>query len=167
MNLIDALIQTESGGDYPHFPNLGDDNAVGDKNLLNHAYGCLQIRKPCVDDVNNRLKTSHKAQDCLGNRNLSILICNTYFSIYEPNGTDEAKARLWNGGPSWRLHPRATDAYWKTVSKWLSVPYPKPVETTPVSLQPTQTQTEEKIKLNLLQQALQLAKRLLALITNK
>ncbi len=111
MTLEQALILQESGG---------NDNAVGDKNLTNHAYGCLQIRKPCMDDVNKRLGTTHRAEECLGNRDLSLLVFRTYTSIYEPTGTDEEKARLWNAGPNWRLKRSSTDAYWTSVKNKLN-----------------------------------------------
>lgn len=91
--LIDAMIQVES---------RGDDNAEGDKTLTNHAYGCLQIRQGVVDTVNAFLKTNYKAQDCLGNRALSILIFNTYWMVYTLLVTDEDRAKAWNGGPGWK-----------------------------------------------------------------
>lgn len=120
--LIEALIRVESA-DKNH-PN-GNDNAIGDKKLKNHAYGVLQIRQPAVDDVNQVLGTSYKAQDCLGNRALSILIFNTYMSIYATEKqlgrpvTDEDRARIWNGGPNgWKYKP--TIVYWSQAKKHLA-----------------------------------------------
>lgn len=96
-SLIDVLILIESSdSDHPK----GNDYAVGDKNLPDHAYGCLQIRKPCVDDVNRAYGTRYKALDCLGNRALSIEICQKYIDLYGKDKTDEQKARIWNGGPN-------------------------------------------------------------------
>lgn len=94
--LISALMKVESGG---------NDGAIGDKHLAQKAYGCLQIRQPCVDDVNRRYGTKYKAEDCLNNRALSIWICCKYIDMYATESrlgrtpTDEDKARIWNGGP--------------------------------------------------------------------
>lgn len=113
--LVDALIQVESGG---------DDVAVGDKNIKNPAYGCLQIRKPCVDDVNRVHGTDYRPEDCLDNRELSVWICERYIELYatekrlgrEP--TDEDRARIWNGGPN-GYKKKSTEGYWKKVEKRL------------------------------------------------
>lgn len=113
--LIAALIEVESNG---------NDHAIGDKHMKEMAYGCLQIRKPCVDDVNQRLGTSYRAQDMLGNRSLSVQVCRTYLERYaarkalgrEP--TLEDLARVWNGGPGgWRK--QSTLGYWSKVQKVL------------------------------------------------
>jgi hypothetical protein len=93
---IAACAKKESGG---------NDNAIGDKHLPDHAYGFLQIRRPCVEDVNRRFGTNYKAQDMLGNRALSIWVCLRYLELHathkrlghEP--TYEDVARIWNGGP--------------------------------------------------------------------
>lgn len=111
--LIAALIQVESGD---------DDYAIGDRNLTHKAYGCLQIRQPYMDDANAFLGTSYKAQDCLGNRELSIKIFRTYMQRYKLT-TDEQKARAHNGGasaarPGTKMN-KATDAYWAKVKKLL------------------------------------------------
>lgn len=54
--LIAALIQVES---------QSNDRAIGDKNLADHAYGCLQIRKPGCDDVSRGTpRTSTPAVRC-------------------------------------------------------------------------------------------------------
>lgn len=107
--LIAALIQHES---------RGDDHAVGDKNLRHRAYGCLQIRQPAVDDYNRRHGTSFKAEDCLGNRALSVAICRWYIGNYATERrlgrkpTDEDVARIWNGGPhGWKKV--STIEYWE------------------------------------------------------
>ena len=109
--LIEALIQVESGG---------DNNAVGDCNLSSKAYGCLQIRQPCVDDFNKWNGTSHRAKDCLGNRPLSTTICKWYLGYYANEKrlgrmpTDEDRARIWNGGPNgWKK--LVTTNYWTKV----------------------------------------------------
>ncbi len=86
-HLITALIQVES---------RGNDNVVGDKHLKDKAYGSLQIRKPCVQDVNKRYGTNYRAEDCLGNRELSI--------------------KIWNGGPK-GFKKKSTQAYWEKVRR--------------------------------------------------
>lgn len=113
MELVDALIQVES---------QGNDNAIGDKHLKDKAYGCLQIRKPCVDDVNRSLGTNYKAEDMLGNRKLSIEVFNQYMELYAKKGTDQQKARVWNAGPSGINIPHRSETvermlttYWQKV----------------------------------------------------
>lgn len=103
-----AIMKQESGGNI---------NAIGDKTLVDKAYGCLQIRQPCVDDVNRSLGMKMKAEETLGNIELSLFIFREYQKIYNPNGTDEAKARTWNGGPGWKRNPRLTEHYWSAVKR--------------------------------------------------
>lgn len=106
--LVRCIIHNESGG---------LDTAVGDKGLAQEAYGPLQIRQPCLDDVNKWNGTRYKASDMLGNRPLSIWVFNAYLRIYATQKrlgrpvTDEDRARIWNGGPGgWKS--AATVAYW-------------------------------------------------------
>lgn len=125
--LIAALIEKESGG---------DDMAIGDRYYKDRrgrlreypkshwAYGPLQIRKICVADVNRHFGTKYKASDCLGNRRLSVWICQKYLEIYATrdnvgrNPTDEDKARIWNGGPDgW--DESSTIGYWAKVRRFL------------------------------------------------
>ncbi len=176
MKLIDAIAQTESGGSTPHFPLVGDDNAIGDRTLVNKAYGCLQIRQGVVDQVNAKLGTTYKAQDCLGNRDLSVLIWNTYWTIFTKLVTDEDKAKAWNGGPGWKsiyntsgytTYSHNLDLYWATVQKWLAYPYPTPPQLAPVPQPTADTPEVTQEKITLLQKLLGLYKQLLTLITNK
>lgn len=116
MTLVEALSEVESGN---------SDWAIGDKHLEHPAYGRLQIRQPYVDDVNTRFGTTFKAQDCLGNANLSIVLYYLYMDIYatpERLGrpvTDEDKARIHNGGPNgWKMS--ATEDYWNRVKAVLN-----------------------------------------------
>ncbi len=113
--LIQGLIQVESHG---------NDHALGDRHMKDKAYGPLQIRKPCVDDVNRRFGTKIRPEDLLGNRSLSVWVCQKYLQMYatrdrlgrEPR--DEDRARIWNGGPEgWRS--KATAAYWSKVQTML------------------------------------------------
>lgn len=120
LDLLHAQIQVES---------QGNDYAVGDKNLVDHAYGCLQIRQGVVDQVNGHLGTSYKSQDCLGNRELSVKIWTIYWTIFTDMITDKDKAFAWNGGPGWRQfygkagHETYTanlDAYWGQIKPMLA-----------------------------------------------
>lgn len=110
-SLVDALILVESGG---------DDMAIGDRTLTHKAYGCLQIRQPYMDDVNRKMGTNHKAEECLGNRELSIQTFKDYMDIYEPYGGDEERARCHNAGPGWRRNRALTDSYWQKVRRLLN-----------------------------------------------
>lgn len=91
------------------------DNCIGDRGLKNKAYGPMQIRQPCLDDVNRLYargikKKFGKAEltlaDVKGNRTLSVWVFEKYLEHYatrerlgrEP--TDEDRARIWNGGPN-------------------------------------------------------------------
>jgi hypothetical protein len=99
-----------------------NDHAIGDRHKKEMAYGALQIRKPCVEDVNRRFGTKFTAKDMLGNRQLSVWVCQNYLKMYatpkligrEP--TIEDMARIWNGGPAgWKSN--ATVKYWSKVKK--------------------------------------------------
>lgn len=116
-----AIIQVESGG---------DDYAIGDKTLQYSAYGPMQIRWPCVKDVNTRFGTNYRAKMCLGNRPLSIEIFRRYMEIYATPArlgrpvTDEDRARIWNGGPMGWVNngsklSQNTIAYFRKVEKHL------------------------------------------------
>lgn len=112
MKLIDALIRVESGG---------NDEAEGDKHLTHHAYGCLQIRQPAMTDT----FPGRRAEECKGNRNLSIEVFNKYMERYATDAligrpvTDEDRARIWNGGPN-GYRSLATVGYWSKVKVLLS-----------------------------------------------
>jgi len=111
--LVAALIVVESHG---------NDRAIGDRHMTKKAYGPLQIRQPCVDDVNRRFGTKIQAHELLGNRSLSKWVCVKYLEMYatpkrlgrEP--TMEDMARIWNGGPvGWKR--QSTTSYWSKVKK--------------------------------------------------
>lgn len=113
--LIQALIQVES---------TGNDRAFGDRQKEEKAYGPLQVRQPCVDDVNQRYGTHIQAKDLLGDRATSVWVCQKYLELYatqkrlghEPTLQD--MARIWNGGPSgWKR--KDTKVYWAKVSRQL------------------------------------------------
>lgn len=112
--LIEAVIKVESNG---------NDYAIGDLNLKNKAFGPMQIRKPCVDDVNLTFGTNYKAEDCLGNRPLSKWIFCRYADIYpKPEwiqmSNQEYIARNWNGGP-FGYKKKSTEIYWSKIKKHL------------------------------------------------
>lgn len=113
--LISALILKESSG---------NDEAIGDKHLKNKAYGPLQIRQPAVDDYNRWHGTKLKAEDCLGNRKLSVAICESYLAHYATEKrlgrtpTDQDRARIWNGGPN-GYKKESTEKYWCGVKRIL------------------------------------------------
>lgn len=114
--LILALVIKESGGDI---------HAVGDTHLKNKAYGPLQIRQPCVDDVNRLLKTNYRAEDCKGNMELSLRIFHAYTMHWASekrlgrSPTLEDIARIWNGGPN-GYKKSSTLEYWKDVERILA-----------------------------------------------
>jgi uncharacterized protein (TIGR02594 family) len=109
--LTDALIQVESNG---------NDNAIGDTNLTNKAFGCLQIRLPVCIDVNKRFSTSITPEQMSGNRPLSIDTFEKYMLIYATKQrigravTDQDRARIWNGGPN-GFQRDSTLGYWEKV----------------------------------------------------
>ncbi len=113
--LVAALIQVESGG---------DDGAIGDKHLRHKAYGCLQIRKPCLIDVNKAHGTDYTPEDCLNNRELSIWVCESYIDLYATEErlgrkpTDQDKARIFNAGPN-GYKKASSEAYWVKVKEAL------------------------------------------------
>lgn len=100
---LEILIAIESGG---------NNNAIGDIHLKNKAYGCLQIRKPYLDDVNKRnkkfLMTSFgrllEVED-MKNPTLAKWVTIQYLNIYGKKFIDGPKtnwvklARIHNGGP--------------------------------------------------------------------
>lgn len=113
--LITALIQVESSG---------RDNAIGDHGK---SWGCLQIRKCVIADVNQYAKTNFKQSDAL-NRENSKQICRLYFKRYgnwyqrttgrEP--TIRELAYLWNGGPkAMKTQNTNVKRYWAKVQKVL------------------------------------------------
>ena len=114
--LIQALRIVESGGNPAE---------IGDRHLRHKAYGDLQIRQPCVDDVNARYGTKYRAEDCRGNPALSAEICAKYINLYATQKflgrrpTLEDMARIWNGGPmGWKK--TSTRKYWTKVKAELA-----------------------------------------------
>ena len=107
----------------------GDLYAIGDRTLVNKAYGCMQIRQGVCDDLNARTGTKIKSEQMLGNINLSIFVFREWQKIWNPNGSDEEKSKSWNGGagykqrigdPKYAEYNRKLDAYWSAVKRNLS-----------------------------------------------
>lgn len=101
-----------------------EEDEIGDEKLKHKAYGPLQIRKPCLDDVNKMCGTNFKPEDCIGNLELSIWVFHRYMEKWatkkrigrEP--TDEDRVRIWNGGPNgWKRE--STLEHWKKVVREL------------------------------------------------
>lgn len=115
-SIDEAIIMVESGG---------DDNAKGDLNIPQHAYGCMQIRQPVCDDVNAAYGTRLTAVQMLGRRSLSKAFFWLYMSLYCTSAnlgrlpTDQDRARIWNGGPNGYKNP-ATYGYWNRVQAAMS-----------------------------------------------
>lgn len=109
--LIAAIGQHESSG---------NDYAIKDG-----CYGYLQIKQVCVDDVNRFYNTRYRAQDTLGNRELSIEIFEKYTALWlnkrHPSkmSKEEYIARLWNGGPN-GPKKKSTLRYWRAVQRHIS-----------------------------------------------
>lgn len=109
-NLVDAIIQVESGGD-PTKHAKGED-----------AVGCLQIRKIMIRDVNRILKKQKNKKrykykdrwDCVKSKEIFDIV----IEYYLPGACDEDIARLWNGGPKGPIKDN-TKKYWRKVLRKL------------------------------------------------
>lgn len=108
--LLPALIWQESEG---------NDNAIGDKHLVDKAYGCLQIR---ADYMMDAIQDFH-SERCLGDRALSIEIFNAYMGRYATVHrlnrpvTDQDIARIHNGGPNGYKNPLTVVYWWNVRAK--------------------------------------------------
>lgn len=130
-NLLKGLIYAESRGDV---------NCIGDKNIPDHAYGCLQIRIGVLSQVNALWKTNYKVTDLLGKDGceLSKKVCVDYFLKIVPQykvwkawvgDTQEFYAKSWNGGIGWQKnfskkgyerYTKGITAYWNTVKNHMT-----------------------------------------------
>jgi hypothetical protein len=111
--LLDAIESVESGG---------RPEAVGDVSLEHQAMGSMQIRQPCLDDVNRVAGTSFQLAEVASSRTLSrwcaIIYLRHWGAAYERETgrepTAEVLARIHNGGPrGWKR--KSTLAYWEKV----------------------------------------------------
>lgn len=112
LSVIIALIQVESNN---------NDLAVGDNG---QAYGCLQLHKSYVDDVNRilgRKEYIHQDAFCREKSIEMFLIYTDHYATYERLGrepTVEDLVRIHNGGPTGWKKP-ATTKHWNKVKKQL------------------------------------------------
>jgi len=109
IKLLKALEQVESNG---KILSIGDHGK---------AYGCLQIWKVVILDVNRISKSNFKHKDAF-NRKKAFKIAEIYLNywgkIYEKRTgkkvTNEVYARVWNGGCyGWKK--KSTIKYWNKV----------------------------------------------------
>ncbi len=112
MSLIIALIQVESNN---------NDLAVGDKGK---AYGCLQIHKTYVDDVNRilgRKEYIHEDAFCRDKSIEMFMIYTDHYATHKRLGrepTIEDIVRIHNGGPNGWKKP-TTIRHWNKVKNQL------------------------------------------------
>lgn len=106
--LLDAICAVES---------RGKADAIGDGGK---AVGAYQIHPGVISDVNRICGTAYTLQDRLDPAKARD-ICRAYLSHYgeRAGGTDEAYARVWNGGPK-GAKKAATVAYWRRVKARLA-----------------------------------------------
>lgn len=125
-NLIHAMMMVESGGAV---------NVIGDKNLINKAYGCMQIRYGVLADINALWRTKYTLNNLLDPSGcvLSKKMCKDYFTKILPRylpgkrpPTHIECMRAWNGGPGTMKSPAANptteaqlQAYCKRVQSFL------------------------------------------------
>lgn len=102
--LLRAIIQVESAG---------RSDAVGDGGK---AVGILQIHACVIADVNDWLGEERYALADRLDPSKTREIFTHYIARWCPNGTDEQKSRVWNGGPRGASKP-ATAGYWERVRK--------------------------------------------------
>lgn len=78
------------------------------------AYGPLQIRKPCLDDVNRKYGTGVTLEEVRRSRALSRWVCVHYLRMYGADKDYETAARTWVGGPE-GPHRSSSLPYWSKV----------------------------------------------------
>lgn len=106
--LISAMIMVESN------------NNDGAYNRRENAVGCLQIRPVMLNDCNrilelNGLDYRYSLSD-RWDREKSIEMFYVIYNHYNPSGSLEQVARVWNGGPS-GMKKWSTIKYWNRVKK--------------------------------------------------
>ena len=84
-------------------------NGVNLYNSEEKAYGVLQIRAECLEDVNGRYGTKYTLQDCYKSHLISKWVFVHYIRMYKVDESSiEDMCRFWNAGPSYkRLGSRA------------------------------------------------------------
>ena len=109
--LIAALISVESAG---------NDQAIRHNANGTAEYGCLQIAKRTVDDVNRIVGMNVYTYTDTFDRSKSIAMAKIYLGHYATERRlghkpdEEDYARIWNGGPNGYKKP-STLAYWGKV----------------------------------------------------
>jgi len=103
--LVRAIEQVESGGRA---------DAVGDGG---RAIGCLQIHACVVADVNEWLGEKRYALADRLDPEKSREMFHHYIARWCPDGTDEEKARSWNGGGPRGRFKKSTESYWLKVQE--------------------------------------------------
>lgn len=101
--LLSALIAVESGG---------DPRAIGDGG---RAVGVLQIHACVVADVNEWLGEKRYSLADRLDPEKSVEMFHHYIARWCPDGTDEEKARSWNGGGPRGRFKESTRPYWAKV----------------------------------------------------
>ena len=115
--LLAALIAVESSG---------NDRAIGDQG---RAFGCLQIRREALQDVNRVHHTHYTRQDCF-DRFTAIQICQAYLDLYAKNQSDERKALVWHYGPTGARHHRNSDYALRVELEMISIRNAEPFSIT-------------------------------------
>ena len=104
--LLIAVSLVESGG---------NPNALNKKE---NAYGLMQIRQCCVDDLNRHYGTNYALADFY-NPKLARWAFVHYTSLYGA-ATFEDRCRCWNSGSKWKRKKHLTDGYWRKVQRELA-----------------------------------------------
>lgn len=85
--------------------------------------GPLQISEACF--IDSGFENAGYQHESCNNFHISMLVAISYFKRYEQEAYEsldyQSLARLWNGGPSWRLNRERTDEYWGKVKKALII----------------------------------------------
>ena len=106
--LLAALIAVESNG---------NNNAIGDTHLRQHAVGPLQVRQPALDDANRFLGT-HYTLSQMTNRAIATRVADAYLKHYGKGCSLHDLARIWNGGPNGHRRP-STLSYLSKIKRYL------------------------------------------------
>jgi hypothetical protein len=101
-NLILAVAMVECGGD------------ASKVNRRHGAYGPLQIRQMCLDDVNRYAGTHYTLRQFVGNTQLSKWAFEVYADMYNET-TPDGMVTLWHYGPRGRHEDHGSDDYVRRV----------------------------------------------------
>lgn len=101
--LWEAICEIESGGN-PY--------AIGDKHLMHHSYGIVQIRQSRLNDYVKQTGKVYTVQDCFDKE-----VSREIFMFYV-SPDFETTAREWNGGAN-GMKKKSTLKYWEKVENKL------------------------------------------------